>query len=108
MMTWSCPIISAIFVRLDRWQATAQRAVPFVPPRSGRFHVERGQGEGRRSTDCQDRDHFSLQSSRDMHLARRVNEDIDLAAHAELGLVDSGLDRETGAAENQPLLVRLE
>src|SRR5271157_4918063 len=43
-----------------------------------------------------------------MHLARRVNEHVDLAAHAELGLVDSGLDRETGAAENQPLLVGLE
>ena len=23
------------FVRMDRWQATAQRGVPFVPPRSG-------------------------------------------------------------------------
>ncbi len=28
--------------------------------RTRRFHVERGQGEGRRSSDCQDRHHFLL------------------------------------------------
>ena len=61
-----------------------------------------------RSTDGQDRHDLVLQAAGDVHLARGVDEHVDLAAHAELVEVDPRLDREAGPAQHQALVVRLE
>src|SRR5262249_6804814 len=44
----------------------------------------------------------------DVDHAGLVHEDVDLAADAELGQVDAGLDRETGARQDAAILVRLQ
>src|SRR5262245_5704181 len=43
-----------------------------------------------------------------MDLPGGVDEDVDLAANAELGEVDAGLDRKAGAAEDKTCFVRFE